>query len=187
MTKRLIEPIASEEQLRECATEEDLAVVALFSAEQRRREVLAWRAVVRRELGGDVKIGYDTFGAPVVDRVDTHIGVSHSKDMVAVVISDTPCAIDIEDATRNFERVIERVTTPVERALSSVSDWSARLWCAKEALYKYHRKGELDFRKDIEILGCDDCAHELEARLTEGQRVKVEIEREGNHIIATIV
>ena len=52
MTKRLIEPIASEEQLRECATEEDLAVVTLFSAEQRRREVLAWRAVVRRELGG---------------------------------------------------------------------------------------------------------------------------------------
>ena len=186
MIKRFIEPIADEEQLRRGATEEDLAVVASFSSEQRRCEALAWRAIVRRELGQEVKIGYDSFGGPMVENPNTHIGVSHCKDMVAVVVADAPCAIDIEDATRNFERVIERVTTPAERVLSTADDWSARLWCAKEALYKYYRKGELDFREDIEILGCDDCGQELEARLAKGQRVKVKVERLGNHIIATI-
>ena len=59
MSSRLfIENIGSEEALIAKAHSEDVAFVERFSNEGRRCEVLAWRAIVRRELGCDVR--FDT-------------------------------------------------------------------------------------------------------------------------------
>ena len=63
----VIEPIAAEDALRESATAEDLAFVGQFSSASRRCEVLAWRAIVRRELGNDTTISHDEYGAPAVN------------------------------------------------------------------------------------------------------------------------
>ena len=171
--------------MREGATAEDLAIVARFSSEHRRREVLAWRSVVRRELGNDCTIGYDEWGAPIVGTPNTHIGISHCRDLVAVIISDAPCAIDIEERGRNFERVWERYMTSEEQALSADTDWLAKVWCAKEALYKYYRKGGVDIRKDIKILGYKADSESLQATIFD-TRLEVKVESQGDYIVATI-
>ena len=185
MSSLFVEPITSEEALREGATAEDLAIVARFSSEHRRREVLAWRSVVRRELGNDCTIGYDEWGAPIVGTPNTHIGISHCRDLVAVIISDAPCAIDIEERGRNFERVWERYMTSEEQALSADTDWLAKVWCAKEALYKYYRKGGVDIRKDIKILGYKADSESLQATIFD-TRLEVKVESQGDYIVATI-
>ena len=185
MVRLFIEPIATEEALREGATAEDRAIVKAFSSAYRRREVLAWRSIVRRELGSDCAIGYDEWGAPVVGNSDTHIGVSHCRDLVAVVISDSPCAVDIEERSRNFEGVSARYMTDKERALASEEDWAAKVWCAKEALYKYYRKGGVDIRKDIKILGYKADSESLQAAIFD-TRLEVKVERQGEYIVATI-
>lgn len=95
-------------------TSDELSEAGRFVREGRRREYLTWRAVVRRELGADVRIAYDAAGAPVVDRDGVYVGVSHCRGRVAVCLSDVPCAVDIEPETRDFSRAALRYMSPSE-------------------------------------------------------------------------
>ena len=180
-----IEPIAPESLLRESADAEDLSLVEGFASEHRRREVLAWRAVVRRELGEGVKISHDENGAPQVDIPDTYISVSHSKEMVAVMLSDRPCAVDIECSTRDFRRVAKHYLSEEEIALAEQYDIFAEMWSAKESLYKYHRKGGLNYLCDVKITGYDG-AGRLQAALPDVEHIEIEVERRDGYIVAVI-
>lgn len=186
MSSLHIVAIASEEQLRQGACAEDVEAVSHFASEHRRREALAWRAVVRQQLGTRCHIAYDEWGAPVVDTPDTHIGVSHCDKFVAVIISDTPCAVDIESCERNFANVAARYMTDRERQICSDSDWEAMVWCAKEALYKYHRKGGLDFRGDVKIVSYDATSQLIVATLPDHDTIAVRVAKHEGHIVASI-
>ena len=182
----VIEKIATEETLRKSATTEELSIVGQFGSASRRCEVLAWRAVVRRVLGDEVKISHDEYGAPVVDMPNTFIGVSHSRECVAVIFSDGECAIDIESADRDFRRVASHYLSEEELALAEQNDLYGEMWCAKEALYKYYKKGGFDFASDISIKEYDGDRAVLRATILDGEPIEVKIEREGNLIIAVI-
>ena len=186
MSSLYIVPIASEEELRREAAAEDLEVVAHFASEHRRREALAWRGVVRRELGNDCKIGYDEWGAPTVDTAECEISVSHCDKFVAVLISDSPCGVDIESLDRNFGRIASRYMSDEEKSLCSDERWSAIVWSAKEALYKLHRKGGIDFIRDIKILSYDTASQSIEASLPDRKGVAVKIEQREGYIVASI-
>lgn len=146
-----IEPLMSEEQALQAATETERQAVALFPVE-RRREYLTWRAMLRREIG-PAEIVYNAVGAPVVvDRNNICIGVSHGAGHVALCISDTPCAVDIERLDRNFDRISSRYLTPNERALSSDPRFAAVVWCTKETLYKISGEQGLNLLSDLCIM-----------------------------------
>ena len=187
MSSRLIvEAIASEETLRVVATAEDLNYVEQFGSTKRRCEVLAWRTMVRLELGADVTISHNEYGAPQVDAPNTYISISHSREMVALLISDAPCAIDIEDASRNFRNVAAKYLSQEEKLLASRYGIFAEMWCAKEALYKYHQRGGLDYVSQITIHSYDAEGETLEASICGGESIVVRLKIEGNHSIALI-
>ena len=182
----VIEPIAAEETLREGATAEDLAFVEQFGSVSRRCEVLAWRGVVRRELGCDVEISHDEYGAPTINKPNIYISVSHSRDRVAVLFADGVCAVDIESAERDFGRVATRYLSSEEQLLAEQNDLYAELWCAKEALYKYYKKGGLDFAKEISVEAFDIDRGVLRCSILGGEPIEVKIKREENLVIAVI-
>lgn len=182
----IIESIADEESLRRGATEEDLAYVATFASENRRCEVLAWRAIVRREFGEGVRIFYDDYGAPKIDNPSKYISVSHSRQFVSVLISDQPCAVDIEDAERNFRRVATRYLSAVELSIAEQYNLFAEMWSAKEALYKYYKKGKLDFVRDISIESYNPEDANFVATILRSEAIVVDIERYDNIVVATI-
>lgn len=185
MANRLvIELIATEEELRGGAVPEDVAFVESFANAGRRCEVLAWRAIVRRELGQGVNIFYDEYGAPKVDIPDTYISVSHSKGVVAVLFAGRPCAVDVEQANRDFRKVANRYLTQAEQALAEQHDIFAEMWCAKEALYKYYKKGRLDLVKHISIAEYDGGV--LRCSILGSGPIEVSVRREGDLAIAAI-
>ena len=187
MANRLvIESVASEEVLRSGATQEDIDFVESFANANRRCEVLAWRAIVHRELGQDVEIFYDDYGAPKVEMPDTYISVSHSKGVVAVLFADKPCAVDIEHIDRDFGRVVNRYLLQREQMLAEQYDIFAEMWCAKEALYKYYKKGGLDFVEHISIGDYDLDRGVLRCSILGGEPIEVNVRREGNLAIAVI-
>ena len=186
MSSRIvIERIATEEALRASATPEDLAVVEGFGSASRRAEALAWRAVVRRELGREVAISYDEYGAPEVDIPNQYISVSHSREYVAVLFASAPCAVDIEDGRRDFRRVAAKYLSVEEQALAEKYDLFGAMWCAKEALYKYYRCGGIDFVRDVTIE--EYCSKEdtLIATLM-NERFEVRLHRDGELLVAEI-
>ena len=182
----VIEPIAAEATLRESATAEDLAFVEQFGSVSRRCEVLAWRSIVRREVGCDVEIAHDEYGAPTLNKPDTHISVSHSRDRVAVLFADGECAVDIESADRDFGRVATRYLSSEEQQLAEQNALYAEMWCAKETLYKYYKKGGLDFVKDISIAAFDIDGGVLRCSILGGEPIEVKFRRAENLVIAVI-
>ena len=83
-------------------TSDELAEAGRFVREGRRREYLTWRAVVRRELGADVRIAYDAAGAPVVDRDGVYVGVSHCRGVWPSVCPMSP-ARSTSNPRRGFQ------------------------------------------------------------------------------------
>lgn len=152
MDKRLIvEALMSEEESSLFVTAEDRAMAAAF-APGRRREYLAWRAMIYRELG-PVKIGYASSGAPVIEnRNDLFLGVSHGAGRVALSISDAPCAVDIERCDRDFTSLISRYLTPSEYLLGRGDPFFPSVaWCAKEVLYKMAGRRGLSLTGDLHL------------------------------------
>lgn len=151
--KLIVRPLPPLEELLRDAAAADTQLSAKFAA-SRRREFLAWRAIVRSQLGEDAAIGYNVAGAPVTG-CDVHIGVSHSRLLAAVVMSDAPCAVDTEPIERNFERVAPRFMRPEERALSDDRRLTAAVWCAKEVLHKLSGRCSSDMLRDLHVVSVD--------------------------------
>lgn len=165
MKRLIVEPPLAFEEAAEWATDDELAAARGF-APARGREYLAWRAIVRREIGRDAAIAYNSAGAPVLANYPLHISVSHCRGRVAdcreqadgaernsghvdeagqigeqvrvaVAISDAPCAVDIESVARDFQRAMPRYLSFSEQQLSAHPLFPAIAWCAKETLFKY--------------------------------------------------
>ena len=130
---------------------EDVASAMRFQNEKRRREHLAWRRIVRRELGSKVHIDYNDVGAPIVDTADRWISVAHGGERVAVVIADSPVGVDIESISRDFDRVAPRYMTEEELTLSEDSRWACFVWCAKEAMYKLYGRRGVELRGELRV------------------------------------
>lgn len=174
MSRRLyVEPLMSDEEIAVWTTDEERRTATSFGAEQRRREWLSWRAVVRRELGRETTIAYNEQGAPCIVGGELHLSVSHARDRVAVLLSEEPCGVDLERTDRRFERVKSKYLTADEELLSDDPRFRAVAWSAKEALYKYAGEEGLSFTEDIRILAFS--GEELTAQIKKGEELRLTI------------
>src|SRR5690554_2316674 len=122
--------------------------------EKRRCEYLSVRLLLQELLPDKVEIGYTDTGKPVLEQ-SVHITISHSARLAAVLVSEQPAGIDIEQISRNTEKVASRflaepelrhVQLTPEPALTRILYWSA-----KEALFKCTPVTGIDFREHILI------------------------------------
>ena len=170
----IIDYIPPMEALLADATEADLRAVAEFAAESRRRERLAWRAMLRRALGRECVIEYKPSGKPqIVDEKYSHISVSHCRDMVAVAVATAECGVDVELLERRFAAVAERYMSPEELSLVNSDVERAIVWSAKEVLYKMAGTEGLELRREIRI---------VEINAAE-QSVRGVVERRGERLV----
>lgn len=167
-------------------TAQDVASASRFQNDKRRREHLAWRRIVREELGTNVAIDYNAVGAPTVDTPNTYISVSHGADMVAVAIADEAVGVDIEAVERNFDRVKSRYMSDVESALGDNHDWAAMVWCAKEAIYKLYGRREVDLMDDIRITAYNPETMELHATVDNVDNIVVKISFVGSRAVVAV-
>lgn len=183
MNKSLhIERILPVEQLEKLVSEQDRSAASRLGGARRRAEWLMWRAIVCRELPG-AEIGYDDAGAPVVENYPVHVSVAHCTGWVAVVISDGPCAVDIEPSGRDLGHTPERFATERELALGD----PLAIWCGKEALYKYAGRRGLDFRRDLHIERIDGAAGTMTGRIEGGVPIRIKMEYSAGYIVAYIL
>lgn len=180
--KVLISPLLSEQQCIDSATSADLAFAAGLSP-QRRLETLSWRVVLYKHLRQQVDIGYDENGAPIINGSNLHIGVSHTVDKVAVIVSHNRCAVDIERIDRDVERVSDRFMTDKEREIATTPIKRLTMWCAKECYYKLHSARRLKILSQIELLDLDMENGRVVVCDVEGIQEELKLLIDGEHII----
>ncbi|MBT3611364.1 MAG: 4'-phosphopantetheinyl transferase superfamily protein [Flavobacteriales bacterium] len=118
------------------------------TTETRKKEFLASRLLLK-EITPNTLITYNEFGAPELDN-GNYISISHSKKIVAIIISEQQVGLDIEKISDKALKVSSKFVS--ENNLNNLNKEKATLiWCCKEAIFKLHQKGNVDFKEDIKL------------------------------------
>jgi len=94
------------------------------------------------------------YGKPYRKDCDRHISVSHSKDKVAVIISDRPVGIDIQNEVAKISRIKHKFISDSEASKLSAHNlipYYHIFWGAKESMYKAYGIKELEFREHMHV------------------------------------
>lgn len=111
-----------------------------FKSKKRQTEWLGVRLLLRHLMGAEVSIGYEPSGAPFLKGSDKQISISHSGDIVALVISNKRVGMDVQGVSDKPLRLKGHFLADEEQTLFSPTLTAldaVKLWCAKEAVYKY--------------------------------------------------
>ena len=119
-----------------------------FNTEKRNKEWLASRLLLKK-INPNTAISYNKFGAPELNN-GSYISISHSKALVAIIISQQEVGMDIEEISDKALRVSLKFISK-NNLTGLTAEKATLIWCCKEAIYKWHQKGKIDFIKDITL------------------------------------
>ncbi len=127
-----------------------------FTSERRKKEFLATRILLDKLDKKKHQIIYDEeSGKPSLKNSLINISISHSADFVTVMLSEKRIGIDIEQTTRNIDRVATRFLHPDEQkfisALHDQQKAKTLFWAAKEAIFKCTDVQGIEFNEQIII------------------------------------
>ena len=131
-------------QIAEIAEKLDEQIPKNFTSSKRKKEWVCTRALLK-EISGQSKIFYDSSGSPKID--ENFISISHSKKLVAIILSDKNCAIDIEEISVKSKVLLSKFSN--KQNLNKKE--STIVWSAKECIFKLHKTKKISFKNDITI------------------------------------
>ena len=120
-----------------------------ISNEVRKKERIISRFLLETLVGKKVEVKYADSGKPFCDGM--HFSISHTKNFVAVIVSNKPVGVDIEYKSDRIFRITEKFMHPDE--LKTLSEYSEKqkfaliCWCAKETVFKIIEENGVDFAK----------------------------------------
>ena len=136
------------ESLDDLKKESDISDIYIFKSEKRKKEIFS-RNLLLNKMIPEAKISYNNFGAPQINTSD-FISISHSNNLVAIGFSKLKIGIDIQKISEKALSLSPRFIC--ESNLNNLSiEKATLLWCCKEAIYKWHQKGSVNFKSDIYI------------------------------------
>ena len=117
---------------------------------KRKKEWTCSRLLLNR-IAPDQNIIYNKYGAPILSN-GRAISISHSKTLCSIIISNENASIDIEPINSKAHLLKKKFVTKKEKKLIRNKEEATLIWCAKECLFKWHQKGKLNFKEDLEVL-----------------------------------
>lgn len=130
-----------------------------IKSQKRKLEVLAVRTLLK-EMCGNVKLDYNEYGAPVLDN-NKNISISHSKQLVAIIVSEFKSAIDIEIISKRILKIKDKFISTNDNINDSQKDLTIA-WSTKECIFKWHQKGNINFKDDILIKSINHSSKKIE-------------------------
>lgn len=115
---------------------------------KRKKELLATRLLLHNICPG-IGISYTESGAPEINT-SQGISISHSKELAVILLGDKKVGVDIEKITTKILKLTSKfIANTKDQNLSK--EKATLIWCAKEAIYKWHQIGNINFINDINI------------------------------------
>ena len=130
-----------------------------LKSQKRILEILAVR-VLLKEMCGNVKLNYNEYGAPILDN-NKYISISHSKQLVAIIVSEFKSAIDIEIISKRILKIKDKFISKFDNIDYLQEDLTIG-WSTKECIFKWYQKGNLNFKDDISIKSIDHSTKTIE-------------------------
>ncbi len=131
-------------------THQEQVTYNLRGGDKRKEEYLLVRWLAKEAVGETIL--YKDNGAPYILNNRLYISISHCPDAVILMVSSSPCGVDIERIDRNFERAANRFITSQDLPITDKKH-QAWYWCTKEAVFKAHSGSIKNILSDIVIEG----------------------------------
>jgi phosphopantetheinyl transferase len=133
--------------------QEEIEEVNLLS-HRKRLEWLASRYLLHILIGSEDRSPClkDEFGKPYLSNSTHYISLSHSRDYIAVIMSDVPCGVDIQYLVPKIARIARRFMSAQEISQlnrNRVIEQMHVYWGAKESIFKAYGRKSVDFKKHI--------------------------------------
>ncbi len=132
-----------------------LPFIENIASENRKREWLAVRVLLKILLNEEKEIRYTDSGRPYLADRSYHISISHTKGYVAVVLcKDKPVGIDIEYISSRVQKIQNRFLNEREKSNISLQNECIHIllhWSAKESLFKVLGEQDIDFKSCLHI------------------------------------
>jgi 4'-phosphopantetheinyl transferase len=138
-------------------TKKEDSVLNTYKNENRKKQWLSYRVLIKVLVEENYQIAYADFGKPFLrlQSKNKHISITHSGDYSAIIINENLLVgIDIEKPAKRIERVSERFLSADELGFIDTGHKWEHLticWTAKEALFKIHGNLCYDFKEQIII------------------------------------
>lgn len=135
----------------------ELDIISTLNNGKRLLHWLSTRVLLRTMLDTSEYIDcrMDEHGKPYLPNLGYHISLSHSYDYAAVIVGKKRLVgVDIELIKQKINLIKLKFLSDSEYNQLQIGDNIEALyacWCAKEAIYKWHGRKGLEFRKDIHI------------------------------------
>ena len=174
-----------------------------WNSNDKNRENKHWLAsrlaILHHFKNEEVDLIKDAFNKPhlKVDEKDVFVSITHSFDKAAVIISmNYPVSLDLERIDQRIVRVKHKFCNPSEldiaNASKDVTQALTIIWAAKETLYKWYGKKEIDFKQHLLIEPFDISKKEflIRGRIKKQSYMKelaVKVRVEGGYVMTFIV
>ena len=153
-----------------------------FKSEKRQLEYILTRLLLQ-QIDENLRISYNQFGAPTLN-CKKNISISHSSDFIAIIISEKKVAIDIEKISNKPLKIKHKFISNNDNILDNKME-ATLAWSAKEAVYKLHQKGEIDFKKDIIIQKIDTSKKQIHTTF-QNKSIFLNFQKLNNHFLVYV-
>jgi 4'-phosphopantetheinyl transferase len=130
-----------------------------LKSQKRILEFLAVRVLLKK-MCGNVKLDYNKYGAPILDN-NKKISISHSKQLVAIIISKSRSGIDTEIISKRILKIKDKFISKYDNINESQEDLTIA-WSTKECIFKWNQKGNINFKDDILIKSINHSTKKIE-------------------------
>ena len=110
--------------------------------------------------------------------------LKETSDLIAVIISEKKAAIDIEKISNKPLKIIHKFISNNDSILDNKME-ATLAWSAKEAVYKLHQQGEIDFKKDIIIQKIDTIKKQIHTTFQKKNLV-LNFQKINNHFLVYV-
>lgn len=140
---------------KETYNSQEINKINSFKNLQRKKEWLCSRILFHEISQIEIPISYNEFGKPFLKDNPLSISISHSKNVVGVLISsEKKAGLDIEKMSGKIAKIALKFLNNKELEKLDPNCKILHLylhWNGKETLYKIHGKKNIDFKKNLHI------------------------------------
>ena len=120
-------------------------------SEIHQKQFLAVRNILKLLSIRDSDLHYNEDGKPLVKS--GYLSISHSKEFVAVIVSDQKVGVDIESNSEKCFRIMQKfVGTENEFIIKMDRKIAQIIWNMKESLYKIIDFKHIDFKENLIVI-----------------------------------
>ena len=119
-----------------------------FKSTKRKLEYICTRLLLN-VIDEKLKISYNKYGAPILNN-NKYISISHTTKLIAIIISKNKVGADLELISQKLLKIKSRFISNNDNVASNKENLTLA-WSAKECVLKWHQKGNINFKEDIQI------------------------------------